>query len=301
MTRPFLPRAAEIARGLGALLVLALLLFALPIGLYAVAGSPIPEHTPTLSQITAALMQRDTDNVLFLGAVRLIGWAAWGLFVLTICAEAAGYLVGRTTPRLPRPVRPLQYIARDLVATVALSFGAAATVTSPSASAHSTAVGTAEHPVPGAPIHSATAEPRPQQHGAKAPAGAHVSSSAATPCGASPAVNMAPGPAIPRSSKPAGTSPNHRDCRLSPIQADSTRASMCTSLAPARPGQPGHHQPAPVRPVPPPHRTVQRPVRPRALPLHRRPANLQPKPAPHRLTLHRHQILTATSTACRSP
>ncbi|WP_301175507.1 BTAD domain-containing putative transcriptional regulator [Actinomadura geliboluensis] len=130
-------RAIEILRGLGALAVFAILLVGVPTGLYIVAGSPIPGHVPTWEQITAILLRPDTDNRLFLAAVRLLGWTAWTLFAAATCTETICYLAGRTTPSLPRPVRPLQLLARDLVATTTLLFGAAAALSAPaSATAH---------------------------------------------------------------------------------------------------------------------------------------------------------------------
>ncbi|TMR33356.1 BTAD domain-containing putative transcriptional regulator [Actinomadura geliboluensis] len=130
-------RAIEILRGLGALAVFAILLVGVPTGLYIVAGSPIPGHVPTWEQITAILLRPDTDNRLFLAAVRLLGWTAWTLFAAATCTETICYLAGRMTPSLPRPVRPLQLLARDLVATTTLLFGAAAALSAPaSATAH---------------------------------------------------------------------------------------------------------------------------------------------------------------------
>ncbi|RAY12955.1 hypothetical protein DPM19_23415 [Actinomadura craniellae] len=134
MTSRLPTRATEIWRGLGALAALGLLLVAVPLVLYAVGGSPLPKDVPAWSQVTGALMRPDTDHRLFLGAVRLIGWAAWCPLVIIIVAETAGYLAGRPTLRLPAPARPMQYLARDLVAMVALLFSTTTAVTNPAAS-----------------------------------------------------------------------------------------------------------------------------------------------------------------------
>ncbi|MFI0411850.1 BTAD domain-containing putative transcriptional regulator [Actinomadura sp. 3N508] len=135
-------RATEILRGLGALLVFAVLLAGLPIGLYAVAGSPIPGRLPSWDHLSTTLMQPDTDHHLLLAAMRLLGWLAWGVFTTATCAETTSYLARRSSPRLPRPVRPLQLLARDLVATATLAFSTTAAVTtlaSTTANAHVTA------------------------------------------------------------------------------------------------------------------------------------------------------------------
>ncbi|TDB84232.1 LysM peptidoglycan-binding domain-containing protein, partial [Actinomadura sp. KC216] len=140
MTHSTSSRNAEILRGLGALLVFAALLAGLPIALYTVAGSPIPDRSPSWDHLSATLMQPDTDHRLFLAAIRVLGWLAWGTFTATVCTETTGYLAGRSGPRLPSPIRPLQMLARDLVATAALVFSTTATVTTPvSAAVHVTA------------------------------------------------------------------------------------------------------------------------------------------------------------------
>jgi DNA-binding SARP family transcriptional activator len=115
-------RTPQILRGVAALAVLVFLLAGIPAGLYLVGGSPIPQSVPSWAEVTARLTQPDTDNTLFLAAVRLIGWAAWAIFTATTLAEAIGFIRGHSLPRLPAPVRPLQHLARDLIATAALIF-----------------------------------------------------------------------------------------------------------------------------------------------------------------------------------
>ncbi|MEV5704803.1 BTAD domain-containing putative transcriptional regulator [Actinoallomurus sp. NPDC052274] len=118
--QPGRSRTAEIRRGLGALIVLLLLLAGFPAALTVVAGSPIPHGVPSWAQITATLTQPDTGNTLFLAVVKVIGWIAWILFAIATLAETVAYLRGCPARRLPRPIRPMQHLARDLVATVAL-------------------------------------------------------------------------------------------------------------------------------------------------------------------------------------
>ncbi|WP_268817504.1 BTAD domain-containing putative transcriptional regulator [Thermomonospora echinospora] len=110
-----------------------MLFVAVPVGLYVVGGSPIPDGLPTWSQVSGALMRPDTDHSLFLGVIRLMGWAAWLFLVGLVAAEVVGYLAGRPVPRLPGLARPVQYLARDLVAMAALLFGTTASLTGPSA------------------------------------------------------------------------------------------------------------------------------------------------------------------------
>jgi DNA-binding SARP family transcriptional activator len=157
MTQPPRRRAAEVVQGLGALLVLGVLLVGMPIGLYTVGGSPIPSRIPDWSRVSAILMRPDTDDQLFLGIVRLIGWAAWCLFAATTLAEALGHVAGRSVPSLPRPARPLQLLVRDLVATATLTFSTAAAFVNPA----SAAVHNSTAPHPHGPDNPATATPGP--------------------------------------------------------------------------------------------------------------------------------------------
>ncbi|MFV2179910.1 BTAD domain-containing putative transcriptional regulator [Actinomadura sp. LOL_016] len=136
MTTTLRSRSAELLRGVGALLLFGVLLIGFPIGLHAVAGSPVPDRLPTWDELTATLMSPDTDQRLFLGTVRLLGWTAWLVFVLATCIETIGHLAGRPTPSLPRPARPLQLLVRDMVATATLAFSATATLTTPASAAH---------------------------------------------------------------------------------------------------------------------------------------------------------------------
>ncbi|WP_246122420.1 BTAD domain-containing putative transcriptional regulator [Actinoallomurus bryophytorum] len=97
-----------------------ILLAGVPAGLATFAGSPIPHALPTWDQITATLTRPDTGNALFLAVIKVIGWAAWCLFTVITLAETAGYRRGRPPRGLPGAIRPMQHLARDLVAMAAL-------------------------------------------------------------------------------------------------------------------------------------------------------------------------------------
>ncbi|WP_242909671.1 BTAD domain-containing putative transcriptional regulator [Actinomadura terrae] len=134
-------RLADFTRGLGALVVLVLLLVGCPVAMYAMGGSPIPDRLPSWEEINATLMRQDTDQSVFLATIWLVAWGAWCLFTITVFAEMMNYLIGRSRPALPRPIRPLQELVRDLVATATLTFSAAASLsTSASAATHPPAV-----------------------------------------------------------------------------------------------------------------------------------------------------------------
>ncbi|RFS85953.1 LysM peptidoglycan-binding domain-containing protein [Actinomadura spongiicola] len=150
-------RITEILRGFCALLICAVLLVGVPIGLYAVAGSPLPDHVPSWEQVTATLMRPDTGNRLFLSVVRLLGWSAWVVFTIATCTEAVGCLAGHTAPALPRPVRPAQQLARDLLAAITLIFSSATVLTTPASAA--TQVVTADTPPTDGPSTSPSRSP----------------------------------------------------------------------------------------------------------------------------------------------
>ncbi|GLZ15873.1 hypothetical protein Acsp04_61080 [Actinomadura sp. NBRC 104425] len=156
-------RTAEIWRGIGAFIVLASLLVGFPFLLYVVGGSPIPDHLPAWPEVASALMRPDDDHALFLSAVRLIGWSAWLLFAVLIGTETVGYLAGRPGPHLPRPVRPAQLLARDLVAMAALLFTASTALTSSVGSlpAHAVTAEAEELPAP-SPSFTSDASTHPQ-------------------------------------------------------------------------------------------------------------------------------------------
>ncbi len=135
-------RVAELVRGFGALAVLVILLAGVPAGLLTVAGPPLPRTLPAWDQITATLTQPDTGNTLFLAVIKVIGWTAWFLFTLITLTEATGYRRGRPPQRLPGAIRPMQHLARDLIATTALIM-----TTTPALGAAGPAAGALTHPV----------------------------------------------------------------------------------------------------------------------------------------------------------
>jgi DNA-binding SARP family transcriptional activator len=117
-------RAASAARGLAALVTLLLLVAGLPAVLYRFGGSPVPHRIPSLHQVTAALLHRDS-GALFFGVVRDVSWAAWALFSLAVIAESLAAIRGRQAPRLR--LGGLQNMAGQLVALVTLTFSNPAT------------------------------------------------------------------------------------------------------------------------------------------------------------------------------
>jgi DNA-binding SARP family transcriptional activator len=115
-------RGRAAAAGIAALLTLAVLVIGLPLALYRLGGSPLPSHLPTGSQVSRALLHRDSAS-LVLAAVRDVSWVAWALFTVAVLAEAQAVIRRRTAPRLW--LGGLQGTAGRLVALAALTFTAA--------------------------------------------------------------------------------------------------------------------------------------------------------------------------------
>ncbi|MFI0412369.1 BTAD domain-containing putative transcriptional regulator [Actinomadura sp. 3N508] len=145
-------RLADFARGLGALAVFVFLLVGCPAAMYAMGGSPVPDRLPSWEEISATLMRQDTDQSVFLATILLIGWGTWCLFIITACAEAMNYLAGRSRPALPRPIRPLQHLVRDLVATATLTFSTVASLATSASTTTHTYAATGVHAVAGSEL-----------------------------------------------------------------------------------------------------------------------------------------------------
>ncbi|MWA04612.1 LysM peptidoglycan-binding domain-containing protein [Actinomadura sp. LD22] len=160
-------RLADFARGLGALAIFSFLLVGFPVAMYKMCGSPIPDRVPSWDEISTTLMRPDYDNRLFLVTITLIGWGAWVLLVLISLAEMIGYLADRSTTILRGPVRPLQQLIRELVATAALTFSTVASIASSASAATqahaATGIVAAAVPEPGTPGHQTSGDNGPQQ------------------------------------------------------------------------------------------------------------------------------------------
>ena len=106
--------------GLGAALLLALLLLGLPAGLVATWGIGLPRVEPSLAGLWRALWTPD-DGTVFLTLLKVVGWIAWALLVVPILIEIIARLRHVRVPRL-RGLAVPQAMARSLVAAVAALF-----------------------------------------------------------------------------------------------------------------------------------------------------------------------------------
>ena len=106
-------RAWTLLRGIAALAALLAAVFGLPAALLAVGGSPIPHALPDVADFWDTLTSRDDGTVLF-AALRVVAWAGWALFTLSVLAD----LLARAR-RVPVPrLGPQQALASQMIAAV---------------------------------------------------------------------------------------------------------------------------------------------------------------------------------------
>jgi LysM repeat protein len=107
-------------RGLLALLLLLAVLVGIPLALATVGGNPLPSSLPSVDDVTDTLTSPD-DGHLFLDALLIVGWLAWGFFALCVLVEFGAQLRGIQAPRL-RGLGLQQTAARTLVTAVIALF-----------------------------------------------------------------------------------------------------------------------------------------------------------------------------------
>ncbi|GLH94944.1 LysM peptidoglycan-binding domain-containing protein [Phytohabitans aurantiacus] len=121
-------RFRQFCTGVGALVVLIGLVVGAPIALFALAGNPLPDHVPALSEVTDALTSPD-DGQLFLRVLAVVGWLGWATFALSVLVEIPARVLRLPAPRLPG-MRRQQRAAATLVGSVALIIAASPAVAS---------------------------------------------------------------------------------------------------------------------------------------------------------------------------
>ncbi len=111
-------RRRDIARGLGALLVLLLLAVGLPALVAGFTGVPSISQPPTASGLRQLLTGPDTGQ-LIADVLGVVFWTGWALFVVLLTLETFARVRRRRPLRLPA-LGPLQDLAGTLIACVAL-------------------------------------------------------------------------------------------------------------------------------------------------------------------------------------
>lgn len=146
---PVTRRLGRLVAGLAAVAVLAALLVGAPMALLAFAGNPLPDHLPTLSEITGALTRPD-DGQLFLRTLAVLGWAGWATFALSVLVEIPARLLRLPAPRLPG-MATQQRVAGALVAAAMLLITAGAPATAAASAARSPGAAATAGPATGQP------------------------------------------------------------------------------------------------------------------------------------------------------
>lgn len=93
-------RAAVISSGLLSLVGILIVLVGIPAALWIFGGNPLPNHLPSIAEITARLASPD-DGTLFMGILTIVGWVAWATFALSLLVAIPAQLRGLPAPRLP--------------------------------------------------------------------------------------------------------------------------------------------------------------------------------------------------------
>ena len=109
----------RLVRGLGGLAALVVLLAGIPWGLWRYVGWPLPHTLPTWTELGRALTSNGVPDALVISALAIVVWAAWASLTLSVVAETAAVVRGRTARRRPL-AGPLQPLASYLVATAML-------------------------------------------------------------------------------------------------------------------------------------------------------------------------------------
>jgi hypothetical protein len=112
-------RAREVRSGLFALLALVLLVVAVPLGLWVVAGWPLPTVVPSWSTISDSLGASHIPDTVLVKGLAVVCWLVWIELVASVLVEAVALVRGRRATDVPL-AGPIQKMAGRLVAAVAI-------------------------------------------------------------------------------------------------------------------------------------------------------------------------------------
>ena len=113
-------RAAQLAKGLGALALLAALVAGIPWALWHYVSWPLPRTVPTWTELRAALDRQGIPDQVLVKALAVAVWATWAVLAASVGAETAARARGHTARHVPL-AGPLQPLAGRLVAAVVLA------------------------------------------------------------------------------------------------------------------------------------------------------------------------------------
>ena len=137
----------RVLRGLGAFVVLLLVLAGVPWALVMLGGNPLPADL-SWATVWQALFTPD-DGTLLIGAITLVGWVAWLVFALSVLSELVALASHRRIRiRLPGLAGPQRLAGSLLIAVIALA-----------------AIPQLSQPAPAAPVVATTAPTAVQRPG----------------------------------------------------------------------------------------------------------------------------------------
>ncbi len=148
MSARWMARPARLAKGLGALALLASLVGGIPWALWHYVGWPLPHHVPSTGQIGHVLTEHGIAGRSLVDVLAVVVWITWAVLVASVAAEIPAALAGRRARRLP-VAGVFQPLTGRLVAAVVVACLALAPRPAHDTTTASTALGLAavRHPV----------------------------------------------------------------------------------------------------------------------------------------------------------
>jgi DNA-binding SARP family transcriptional activator len=113
-------RAANITKGLAALILLAALAGGIPWALWHFIGWPLPHHIPSGHQLSTDLSQHGIADTTLLKALACVVWLAWAVLIASLAVEIPAAIRGRAATHVAI-AGPLQPIVGQLLAAVAIA------------------------------------------------------------------------------------------------------------------------------------------------------------------------------------
>ncbi len=117
-------RLGLLVKGIGALVLLVLLLVGVPLLLVRTAGWPLPTAIPSTEAVGDALTRTGVPSTTLVKAVAVVVWLAWLQLVVSVATEVVAAWRGRRSARVPAVVPPVRQLAATLVSSVVALVGA---------------------------------------------------------------------------------------------------------------------------------------------------------------------------------
>jgi hypothetical protein len=112
-------RWQDVRAGMLALLGLLILLVGIPVGLWALAGWPLPTAVPSLDAVSDALGSAYVPDTFLAKVLALVCWVVWFELLASVVVEGIALVRGRRAADVPL-AGPMQRVAAHLVAAIAL-------------------------------------------------------------------------------------------------------------------------------------------------------------------------------------